>query len=71
MERFSGSFALGKAYPFANGIGTSSNLQTIKGSSATTVAQVQTKNTKNFGVNANAPKYPNKKNPTNAEVQVW
>jgi hypothetical protein len=71
MERFSGSFALGKAYPFANGIATSSNLQMIKGSAATSVAKVQNMNTKNFGVNNNAPKYPNKKNPTNAEVQVW
>lgn len=71
MNRFNGPFALGKAYPFANGIATSSNLQMIKGSPAKTVAQVQAKNTKNFGVNSRAPKYPNKKNPTNAEVQVW
>ena len=63
MERFSGSFPSGKAYPFANGIGTSSNLQTVKGSPTKTIAKVQAQNTKNFGVNDNAPKYPN--------GQVW
>ena len=71
MERFSGAFAFGKAYPFANGIGTSSNLQIMKGSSTTSVAQVQAKNTKNFGVNNNAPKYPNSRNPSFNQVQVW
>jgi len=71
MERFSGSFALGKAYPFANGIATSSNLQMIKGSPATSVLQVQNKNTKNFGVNQNSPRYPNSRNPSFNQVQVW
>ena len=71
MNRFNGPFALGKAYPFANGIATSSNLQTIKGSPTTIIAQVQAKNTKNFGVNNNAPKYPNSRNPPYGSIQVW
>jgi len=71
MERFSGAIPAGLAYPFANGIATSSNLQMIKGSAATSVAQVQAKNTKNFGVNNNAPKYPNSRNPSFNQVQVW
>jgi len=71
MERFNQAFASGMAYPFANGIGTSSNLQSIMPSKATSVAQVQAKNTKNFGVNNNAPKYPNSRNPSFNQVQVW
>ena len=71
MEQFNRAFASGMAYPFANGIATSSNLQMIKGSPATTVAQVQAKNTKNFGTNQNSPRYPNSRNPSFNQIQVW
>jgi hypothetical protein len=71
MNRFNGAIPAGLAFPFANGIGTSSNLQMIKGSPATSVLQVQNKNTKNFGVNSRAPKYPNSRNPSFNQVTVW
>ena len=63
MERFSGSIPMGVAYPFANGIATSSNLQMIKGSPATSVLH--------FGVNQNSPRYPNSRNPSSNIIQVW